>query len=193
MLSVIIPTLDSERLLVPTLAALVPGATDGLVSEVLLADGGSADDTATVADVAGCKFISGDAPLARRLRSAAGAARAPYLLFLRPGCILDAPWIGEVRRFLDQRAGAGERGRRAAAFRRDSSGQPAHRKVSWWLRARLGGLPQPEQGLLIARVFYDALGGHAERASDPERELVARIGRHRIVTLTTGAFEQILD
>ena len=56
MLSVIIATLDSERALVPTLAALVPGAMAGLVSEVLVADGGSRDETAVVADVAGCNF-----------------------------------------------------------------------------------------------------------------------------------------
>ena len=43
MLSVIIATLNSERPLVATLAALVPGATAGLVSEVLIADGGSGD------------------------------------------------------------------------------------------------------------------------------------------------------
>jgi glycosyltransferase involved in cell wall biosynthesis len=191
MLSVIIATLNSDRLLVPTLAALVPGATDGLISEVLIADGGSADDTATVADVAGCKFMIGDAPLARRLKDAANIARAPFLLFVRPGCILDAPWVGEVRRFLDQRGGGG--GGRAAVFRRDTGAQPAHRKISSWLRSKLGGLPQPEQGLLIARRFYDALGGHSERANDPERELIARIGRHRIVGLTTSAFQQILD
>ena len=41
MLSVIIPTQNSERALVPTLAALVSGATAGLISEVLIADGGS--------------------------------------------------------------------------------------------------------------------------------------------------------
>ena len=56
MLSVIIATRDSERALVPTLAALVSGATAGLVSEVLVVDGGSRDDTAKVADVAGCNF-----------------------------------------------------------------------------------------------------------------------------------------
>lgn len=38
MLSVIIPTHDSERALVRTLAALVPGAAAGLVSEVLITD-----------------------------------------------------------------------------------------------------------------------------------------------------------
>ena len=46
MLSVIIPTHDSERALVRTLAALVPGAATGLVSEVLITDAGSRDQTA---------------------------------------------------------------------------------------------------------------------------------------------------
>jgi hypothetical protein len=36
MLSVIIPTHDSEHALVPTLAALVSGATAGLIGEVLM-------------------------------------------------------------------------------------------------------------------------------------------------------------
>ena len=92
MLSVIIPTLDSERALVPTLSALVPGATAGLVSDVLVVDGGSRDDTAAVADVGGCNFLVADGPLGRRLKTAVAWARAPWLLFLRPGTILDAPW-----------------------------------------------------------------------------------------------------
>src|SRR6201988_4073462 len=57
MLSVVIATHDSERLLVRTLAALVPGATAGLISEVLVADAGSRDDTVAVAEVAGCSFM----------------------------------------------------------------------------------------------------------------------------------------
>ena len=124
MLSVIIPTRNSERALVPTLAALVPGATAGLVSEVLVADAGSQDDTAAVADVAGCNFIAGEAPLAGRLKAAAAAARAPWLLFLRPGTVLDAPWTGEVGRFIQQTA----HDRRAAVFRRGGPSQSALRE-----------------------------------------------------------------
>ena len=76
MLSVIIATRNSERALVPTLAALVPGATAGLISEVLVADGGSHDDTAKVADVAGCNFTVLEGPLARRLQGGGcGGAR----------------------------------------------------------------------------------------------------------------------
>ena len=120
MISVIIPTRNSERALVPTLAALVPGATAGLVAEVLIADGGSQDDTAAVADVAGCNFMMVEGPLARRLKAAASAARMPWLMFLRPGIVLDTPWTGEVGRFVQQDAAA-------SAGSRVSPRQPAKR------------------------------------------------------------------
>ena len=122
MLSVIIPTRNSERALVATLAALVPGATAGLISEVLVVDGGSQDDSAAVADVAGCTFMLVEGPAARRLKSGAAAARAPWLMFLRPGTVLDESWIGEATAF--RRAAAF----RPAKFRRAAgSGVPARR------------------------------------------------------------------
>ena len=111
MLSVIIATQNSERALVPTLAALVSGATAGLISEVLIADGGSRDDTAAVADVAGCSFLALDGRSARRLKAAAGKARAPWLLFLRPGTVLDAPWIGRREPLRRATHAAGQRRR----------------------------------------------------------------------------------
>ncbi|MCC7186898.1 MAG: hypothetical protein IT185_11690, partial [Acidobacteria bacterium] len=54
MLTVVIPTENQERALVATLASLVPGATAGVIREVIVADAGSGDDTARVADIAGC-------------------------------------------------------------------------------------------------------------------------------------------
>jgi glycosyltransferase involved in cell wall biosynthesis len=184
MLSVIIATLDSERVLVPTLAALVPGATCGLVSEVLVADGGSRDETAAVADVAGCNFMVMAGPLAPRLKAAAASTRAPWLLFLRPGTVLDAPWTGEAGRFMQH----GAPDSRAAIFRRGAAAEPALRQVLSLITAAFGPRPRPEQGLLIAKEFYDALGGHSERAADPETELIRRIGRRGIVQFSTSAF-----
>ncbi len=183
MLSIIIATLDSERILVPTLAALVPGATAGLVSEVLVADGGSQDETAAVADVAGCNFMIVEGSLGRRLKAAAAAARASWLMFLRPGAVLDVPWTIEVGRFVEQSSTAS----RAAVFRRGAPAQPAMREAVSLLTAALGARPRPEQGLLISRQFYDAVGGHSEPAADPETDLIRRIGRQRIVTLSASA------
>lgn len=184
MLSVIIATFDSERALVPTLAALVPGAMAGLVSEVLIADGGSRDETAVVADVAGCNFVLVEGPLGRRLKAAAAAARAPWLLFLRPGIILDTPWTGEASGFLERAAGEP----RAAVFRRAAPAQSGAREALSLFAAALGGRPRPEEGLIISKQFYEAVGGHSERADNPEAELLRRLGRRQLLTLSTRAF-----
>jgi hypothetical protein len=188
MLSVIIPTLDSERALVPTLAALVAGATAGLITEVLIADGGSRDETAKVADVAGCNFVAVEGSLGLRIGTAAAQTRARWLMFLRPGTVLDTPWTAEVGRFLQQPLPG-----RAGVFRRAGQARPALRELASLLTAALGARPHAEQGLLISRQLYDALGGHAGGAADPERDLIRRVGRRRLVTLSTGAFQQILD
>jgi glycosyltransferase involved in cell wall biosynthesis len=185
MLSVIIATLDSERLLVRTLAALVPGATAGLITEVVVADAGSRDDTAAVADIAGCNFLVADGPLGKRLKAAAAAARAPWLLFLRPGTILDTPWIGEARSFVERP----QPDIRAAVFRRAAPAQAGLRDALSLLATTLGAKPRPEQGLIIAADFYRQTGAHSERATDPEGDLLRRIGRRRIATFSTRAFQ----
>ncbi len=184
MLSVIIATLDSERALVPTLSALVPGAAAGVISEVLLVDGGSTDDTEIVADVAGCNFMTAKGPLGDRLKAAAAKARAPWLLFLRPGIVLDAPWIGEAHHFIERPP----TNLRAAAFRLGTPAQPPLRQAWLFLATALGAGPRPDQGLIISKLFYAEIGGHSGLAADPEADLLRRIGRRRIATLSTSAF-----
>ncbi len=176
----------------PTLAALVSGATTGLVSEVLVADGGSRDDTAAVADVAGCNFMpssrarwaAGSRPRRRSARAVADVPAAGHRASTRRG-------PARSRRFVERPASRGY----AAVFRRGAAAQPALREVLSLLAAALGALPRPEQGLLIAKPFYDALGGHSERAADPETELIRRIGRraHASCSTTRRVPGQILD
>ena len=101
MITVIIPTLDSEGALVPTLSALVSASASGLVREVILADGGSRDETEKVADVAGCHFLKGPHDPGARLRAAAHQARGSWLLFLDPAAILQEGWMREVRAFVE--------------------------------------------------------------------------------------------
>jgi glycosyltransferase involved in cell wall biosynthesis len=188
MLSAIIATHESERTLVPTLAALVPGATAGLISEVVVADAGSGDATAEVADIAGCRFIRSDDPLGARLKAAALSTRTPWLLFLRAGTVPEQGWVTAVDNFMgasDLLDGAS----RAAVFRPSSAAdalRPAWAEVLSLLRVALGGGARPEQGLLIARRFYDGLGGHGD-GSDPEAALLRKIGRRRLTMLPIGA------
>ena len=59
MLSVVIPTENSEEGLARTLASLVPAAAEGIVREVVVVDAGSTDGTRVVADAAGCSLAEG--------------------------------------------------------------------------------------------------------------------------------------
>jgi len=186
MLTVIIPTHNSERALVATLAALVPGALAGTVREVIVADAGSTDATAEVVDVAGGAIMVSRAPLATRLKAAADAARGTWLLFLRPGVVLDAAWVDETARLIDG-AAMGEASH-AAVFRRaapDADASPA-RQILAVLAAALRG-PHPDQGLVISREAYARFGGHRENTADPETDLLRRLGRRRLVRLGSAA------
>jgi glycosyltransferase involved in cell wall biosynthesis len=189
MLTVIIPTKNSERSLVPTLAMLVPGAMSGTVSEVIVADAGSTDATAQVVDIAGCEIMTSTAPLAARLRSAAAAARGTWLMFLRPGVVLDAAWVEEATRVIEGAVARGTVASHAAVFRKSSApdtAEPLVRQVIALFAAALNG-PHPDQGLMISRQGYERIGGHRDGAADPEAELLRRLGRRRIVTLRSAA------
>jgi len=187
MLNVIIPTHDSERALVQTLSALVPGATAGILGDVVVADAGSRDETEQVADIAGCHFIKSSEVLGARLKAAAKSTRAPWLMFLRAGAVPEPGWIAAVERFMqetDMREGAA----RAAVFRPAPAAdtlRPGLAEVLAMLRVAFGG-PKPEQGLLIARRFYDALGGHPAR-EDAEAALLRLVGRRRTAMLPVAA------
>ena len=188
MLSAIIATYESERALVPTLAALVPGATAGLLGEVIVADAGSRDATEEVADVAGCRFIASSEPLGARLKAAAASTRTPWLMFLRAGCVPEPGWITAADRFM-QATDMLDDDARAAVFRPPGAAdllRPGLSEVMALLRVALGGGARPEQGLLIARRFYDAVGGHPEGV-DAEAAILRRLGRRRIAMLPAGA------
>ena len=185
MLSVIIATHESERTLVPTLAALVPGAASGLLGEVVVADADSRDATAEVADVAGCRFLRSAELLGTRLKAAALSTRTPWLMFLRAGTVLESGWIGAIERFIETAGGA----ERAAVFRPPAAAdllRPGLSEVIALMRVALGGGARPEQGLLIGRRFYDELGGHPAIA-DPEAALLKMLGRRRITMLAAAA------
>ncbi|MPZ57310.1 MAG: glycosyltransferase [Rhizobiales bacterium] len=190
MLSVVVATNESERALVPTLAALVPGATAGLVREVIIADPGSRDATADVADVAGCRMLVSDAPLGIRLTQAAAAARAPWLLFLTAGAVPQSGWVEEATRFIEEASLQGRADAVAAAFRAVSPAvvpaSPLREAIA--LLAQAAGLVRhATQGLLIEKQHYLRIGGHRAEAPAPEADVLRRLGRRRIVTLRCGA------
>jgi glycosyltransferase involved in cell wall biosynthesis len=91
--SVVIPALDAERTLGPTLASLEEGRRSGLVGDVIVVDGFSRDRTRDIAAASGAIVV--EAPRGRGLQLAAGAERASgdWLLFLHADTVLEAGWV----------------------------------------------------------------------------------------------------
>ena len=186
MLSVIIATRNCERALVHTLSMLVGASVAGVVRDVVVADAGSSDETGEIADIAGCALLVSGAPLATRLREAASAARGAWLLFLRPGTVLEASWVEEAARFVTdaERRGSAET---AAVFRSQPlPGRSVAAQALALLTEALRRTPHPGQGLIISRQFYESVGRHQLQAGDPETDLLRRIGRGRLVRLRSG-------
>jgi rSAM/selenodomain-associated transferase 2 len=178
LLSVIIPTLNAAASLGACLQEL-RGA-----DEVVVADGGSSDNTAAISAELGARVIH--APRGRGLQLGAGAeaARGDWLLFLHADTLLGESWHVCARRHMAEQAG------KAAylAFRLDDPSWQARlieRGVA--LRVRTLALPYGDQGLLISRNLYDKLGGFRPLPLLEDVDLVRRIGRRRLLQLACPA------
>ena len=178
-ISVVIPALNAAETL-PQLFAVLRAAA--IVREVIVVDGGSGDETASLARAAGALVI--DAARGRGIQLAIGGAAAlsSWLLFLHADCRLEEGWECAVRAFLTAPKAGGRAGYfdfalddRAPAARR------LERIVAW--RCRVLGLPYGDQGLLIARSLYDTVGGFAPLALMEDVDLVRRLGRHRLARI----------
>ena len=187
MISVIIPTLNAERLLPRCFDSLIAAAVRGVVREVIVADGGSCDATLAIADGAGAHII--DAPKGRAAQMTAGAAvaKSDWLLFLHPQTALEPGWEVEAESFIDQ---AIMERPRAAVFRfalEDFGGEARRAEAKAALRTALLALPYGDQGLLIPKRLYVKLGGYRALAGMEDADLVRRIGRSRLVALRSRA------
>ena len=173
------PTLDAGETLPTALAAL---AGVDLIREVIVADGGSCDNTAAMARAGGAHLVAAPRGRGSQLAAGAAAARAPWLLFLHADCRLEPGWAAAARAFM----AAPQAASRAGYFRLrlDAAGNAARRleRVVAW-RCRVLGLPYGDQGLLIARGLYDAVGGFAAIPLMEDVDLARRLGRCRLAPI----------
>jgi rSAM/selenodomain-associated transferase 2 len=177
--SAIIPTLNAAATLAQPLAALRGAA---IVTEVVVVDGGSCDETVSLAHAAGARVINAGRGRGTQLAAGADVASGDWLLFVHADCCLEPGWEGAVRAFCaapqaDARAGY-------FAFALDDPAPRARRMeriVAW--RCRNFALPYGDQGLLIARSLYDTVGGFAPLPLMEDVDLVRRLGRHRLARI----------
>lgn len=189
MISVVIPTLNAETTLAATLAALVPAAVEGLVREVIVADGGSTDRTEHIVEHAGAHFVSRSGGRGQQLAAGAARARFPWLLFLHADTVLQPGWENEAIAFMD-RVDAGTRPPAAAAFRfvlDDMGMKPRILEKLVAMRCALLRLPYGDQALLIPKHLYEAAGGYRPLPLMEDVDLVRRLGRRRVAMLRSPA------
>jgi rSAM/selenodomain-associated transferase 2 len=176
-LSVIIPTLNA--------ADCLPAALAGLrahVAEIVVADGGSTDDTARIAEKAGALVIGAPRGRGNQLAAGAAASRGAWLLFLHADCRLESGWESAVRAFIAAPGAAGRAG--YFSFALDDASRAARRleRIVRWRCNRLM-LPYGDQGLLMARSLYDEIGGFAAIPLMEDVDLVRRLGRRRLAPI----------
>lgn len=173
MISVVIPTHNAAATLPGTFRSLFEATIDGLVSEVIIADCGSADATLRIADAAGATVIKTGPGL--ELLAGAQAARKPWLLFLKAGSTMEPGWEDEARAFIAQ----GGNGAAAFRFRLAGKGLRPRLREALAAAARAFGLPNGCNGLLIPAKILHTLAARATPPLD-EARLMRRLGRNRV-------------
>ncbi|MDP3383458.1 MAG: TIGR04283 family arsenosugar biosynthesis glycosyltransferase [Phenylobacterium sp.] len=179
-LAVIIPTLNAAAGLAATLAALPP------VAQKIVVDGGSTDSTVEIALAGGAEVLRSAPGRGGQLAAGAAAAWAPWLLFLHADTRLDpTAW-----RNLDAYLADPDHAHSAAAFRfklDDPAWQARLLELGVRLRVAALALPYGDQGLLIHRDLYAAVGGYRPLPLMEDVDLVRRLGRRRLRRLTGHA------
>jgi len=159
MLAVVIPTLNAEE----CLPSLLPELGD---VRLIISDGGSIDDTLKLAVSAGALIARGapgrGAQLARGAELAGAGEGITSYFFLHADCTLPPGWQAVTEKALRESD-------KAWFFGYDPNSKGAN--IVWlrfivWLRCWAWKLPYGDQGLLIPREMYEAMGGY-----DPNKTL----------------------
>jgi Glycosyltransferases involved in cell wall biogenesis len=189
MITVVVPTLNAQESLPRCFDSLIGATVHGVVREVIVADGGSSDDTLLIADAAGARIKTAGRTRAAQLNEGGMAAKQDWILFLHPETALDPSWEMEAEAFI---ARSTLEHPRAGAFRYgvDEFDEGARRSEMWAsLRGWLFKTAYGSQGLLIPKRLFKQLGGYREVKCE-DVDICRRIGARRLVLLRSRAINK---
>ena len=175
-IAIIIPTLNEGKTLGRTLERL----PQGLTLEVIVADGGSTDETCTLAQGQGAQVVVATGGRGAQLNQGAAVAQGEILIFLHADTQLPPNFEALVRQTLAQP------GVVAGAFDLaiDGSGWGL-RWVEWGVkwRSRWLRLPYGDQALFLTAERFHHMGGFAKLPIMEDFDLVQRLNRQGRVAM----------
>lgn len=170
LLSVIIPTLNEER----SLAGAIRSARQCPHAQIIVADGGSMDATAAVAEDHGVKVIPCEPGRGRQLIRGVDEAAGDFLLFLHADTRLPHGYAREVSRLLsDPHCVAG-------AFRMTFDQVSTSLRLIEWganLRSTRRQMPYGDQAIHLRRSTYQRIGGFRPMDAMEDFDLIRRLRR----------------
>ncbi|MGC9271877.1 nitrate/nitrite transporter NrtS [Acidiphilium sp.] len=178
-ITVVIPTLN-EATHLPSLLADLATAPE-LIAAIVISDGGSSDQTVSIAAAAGAIIGFGDAGRGGQLRRGIAAAPTRWVLLLHADTSLPPGWAATIL----QRVTASDRMRAHYGRLRFASADPRARILEAGVRLRcaLFRLPYGDQGLLIHRDLLDAIGGIPDLPLMEDVALARLLGRQRLAQM----------
>ena len=185
-LTVIVPTLNEAAHLGASLASLPREA------EVIVADGGSTDETIAIATRFGARVVTGSNGRARQMNRGVDAAGGDTLLFLHADCTLGPNAFNQIQTALDDDDGDDVVGGSFRLSVRDASWGLKWIAATSNARARYLRTPYGDQALFVRRSAFEKLGGFPEIPFMEDVALVRKLKRlGNLVrvneTVTTGA------
>ena len=182
LISVVIPALNEGA----SIADAVRSAMFGFHTEVIVADGGGADDTGERAEGAGARVVRSAPGRGRQLNAGASAASGEILLFLHADTKLPPGWAARIRRALTTPGVAG------GAFRLSfGDASPQLSRVARWanIRAERTGILYGDQGIFVRTSAFRDLGGFPEEPLMEDLAFVRALRRTGIFTVLPDAVE----
>jgi len=164
--SVIIPTLNEAAGIVSVLDRLVSGGPH----EIIVADGGSSDETVDLAIASGATVIHAPKGRAAQMNLAASRATGEFLLFLHADTLPPVDFCSIAGSVL-RRPGVS-----AGAFRFELDEDLGSAALIESL-VRLRGSPYGDQGLFVRRRVFSHLGGYPEWPVMEDLEFVRKFSK----------------
>jgi hypothetical protein len=179
-ISIIIPTLNEGAAIGPTLAGIGRSAE----WEIIVADGGSTDDTCNRARFFGARVVHTPPGRGRQMNRGAAEAGGKFFLFLHADTLLPLCFAGQVRGTLARPGVA------AGAFRlKIAPGLKGLVLIEHManLRSRIGQLPYGDQGLFLSASMFRETGGFPELPLMEDVAFIRRLRRKGKIALAPAA------